>query len=185
MVSDHGGGDRLLVLGEVVQLHQGLGGVPAYGAQDRRVARLVDRRLDGRVQGGQPGARGPQVAQPGEHPARDRGRVVPVLGHVPRHPGPVQPPVVVGVLGILDVRTVVAQPQLVAHVDQRRSAEAEQQRVGAQQPRDREVEGIGVAGGQGQLDAGQARGGAADPAVAGEWVALEDLAKGERAWRRS
>ena len=70
-----------------------------------------------------------QPLQPGPQPALDRRRVVPARSGLPVHRGPVHPAVVVALVRVLEVRRVVQEPELVAHVDQRQAAVGEGDRV--------------------------------------------------------
>ena len=86
------------------------------------------RRGPGRARRGRRGARR-ERAQARPQPALDGRRVGAPLGGLPVHRGPVQPAVVVAVRGVAAVAAVVAQTQLVAHVDQRQAAVGERDRM--------------------------------------------------------
>ena len=89
------------------------------------------------------------------------------------------PPVVFCVLGLVDIRRIVEQRKLIAHVQQRDAAEAVHDRVRAVQSCDGRLEQCAVVGGECTFDTGEARGTTADTAVARRLVDLELRADGE------
>ncbi len=76
-------------------------------------------------------------------------------------------------------RKIVEQTKLVAHIEQRDSAETEDDRVYEENATESNVDGAGVAVLEGRLEAGQAGQGATDASVPGDWIGLEHLAAGE------
>ena len=84
----------------------------------------------------------------------------------PRHPRPVHPPVVGGVVGVVGPPVVVEQPDLVTRPDHRQAAEGQDDRVREQDARD----GVRVA----RLEPGERGERAGDPPVPRLLVVLED-----------
>ena len=164
---------------EVRQQEQPVAGVLAHEAEDVVVAGPDRPRPPLGVDGAGGAAGGDQPPQPGPQAALDGGRIVAALGRLPVHRRPVHPAVVVAVGGVGLPLVVVAQPELVAHVDQRQAAVGERDRVEQQHAADGELLRELVAALERRLEPGQRRRGPARARVAGARVVLEARAARE------
>src|SRR4029450_895550 len=106
---------------------QGAERVAAHEREQLRLLEVDDLDRGGRVQLGGAAAGGGQGGQGGEDPLLDRARLGAAAGHLPVHRRAVQPAVVGGQGRVVEVAVVVAQPQLVAHVEQREAVGGEGQ----------------------------------------------------------
>ncbi len=131
--------------------------------------------LDGRsgVEMGQLRARASKVGKSCEDATLDRARIMATLRDGPVHPGPVDPPVVVGVPGFLIPRGVVGRAELVTTPDHRYAAEAGDERVTEEESGESAVYGAGISRRASDVEAHEGAARAADPPVACGGVGLE------------
>ena len=141
---------------DVVQGEERPDRVPPHDGEHAGVRGVQRFRGDRGVEVGQGRADPRPVSEPVEHPLLDRSRDEPAAGDVPRHPSPVDPPVVGLVARLVGPAPVVAQRQLVTHPEHRDAAPAEDHRVQQQDAGDRQVDGRPVIGLHGGVQPGQA-----------------------------